>query len=105
MNTFDEREKVFEEKFKQDEFLKFKFTAKRNKLLGECAIQVLHNENPQEYIKEVRESNLEKPEDEDIIEKLLEYLSSNNKEITREESLQKFSECENKAKEELMQQN
>ena len=35
MNTFDEKVKSFEEKFKQDEVLKFKLTAKRNKLLGE----------------------------------------------------------------------
>ena len=105
MNTFDEREKAFEAKFKQDEFLKFKLTAKRNKLLGEWASQVLQKKNPQEYIKEVRESNLEKPGDEDIIEKLLKDFSSNNQEITREELLQKFNECENKAKEELMQEN
>ena len=105
MNTFDEREKAFEAKFKQDEFLKFELTAKRNKFLGEWASQVLQKENPQEYIKEVRESDLEKPGDEDIIEKLLKDFSSNNQEITREELLQKFSECENKAKEELMQEN
>ena len=105
MNTFDEREKAFEAKFKQDEVLKFKLTAKWYKLLDELASQVLQKKNPQEYIKEVRESNLEKPGDEDIIEKLLKDFSSNNQEITREELLQKFSECENKAKEELMQQN
>ena len=104
MNTFDEREKAFEAKFKQDEFLKFKLTAKRNKFLGEWASQVLKKENPQEYIKEVRESDLEKPGDEDIIEKLLKDFSSNNQKITREELLQKFNECENKAKEELMQE-
>ena len=105
MNTFNDREKAFEAKFKQDQDLKFKLTAKRNKLLGEWASQVLQKENPQEYIKEVRESDLEKPGDEDIIEKLLKDFSSNNQEITREELLQKFSECENKAKEELMQEN
>jgi hypothetical protein len=31
--------------------------------------------------------------------------SSNNKEITREELLQKFTECEKKAREELIEQN
>ena len=41
MNTFDEREKAFEAKFKQDEVLKFKLTAKRNKLLGEWASRIL----------------------------------------------------------------
>ena len=61
--------------------------------------------NPQDYIKEVRESDLIKPGDEDIIEKLLKDFSSNNHEITREVLLQKIIECENKVKEELMQQN
>ena len=31
--------------------------------------------------------------------------ASNNQELSREELLKKFSECENKAKEELMEQN
>ena len=31
--------------------------------------------------------------------------SSNNQEITREELLQKFTECEKKARDELMEQN
>ena len=103
MNTFNEREKAFEAKFSQDETLKFKLTAKRNKLLGEWASELLKKENPQEYIKEVRESDLEKPGDEDIIEKLLKDFASNNQEITREELLKKFSECEYKAKIELME--
>ena len=105
MNTFDEREKAFEAKFKQDEDLKFKLNAKRNKLLGEGASDVLQKENREEYIKEVRESDLERPGDEDIIEKLMKDFSSNNHEITREELLKKFVECEKKAREELMEQN
>ena len=44
MNTFDEREKAFEAKFKQDEDLKFKLNAKRNKLLGEWAADALQKE-------------------------------------------------------------
>jgi hypothetical protein len=34
MTTFDKREEGFEQKFAQDEALKFKATARRNKLLG-----------------------------------------------------------------------
>jgi hypothetical protein len=105
MNTFDEREKAFEAKFKQDEDLKFKLKAKRNKFLGEWAAETLQKENPEEYIKEVRESDLVRPGDEDIIEKLMKDFSSANQEITREEILQKFTECEKKAREELMEQN
>ena len=105
MNTFDEREKAFEAKFKQDEDIKFKLKAKRNKLLGEWAGETLQKENLEEYIKEVRESNLVKPGDEDIIEKIMKDFSSNNQEITREELLQKITECEKKARDELMEQN
>ena len=105
MNTFDEREKAFEAKFKQDEDLKFKLKAKRNKLLGEWSAETLQKEDREEYIKEVRESDLKRPGDEDIIEKLMKDFSSANQEITREELLQKFIECEKKARQELMEQN
>ena len=105
MNNFNDRTKAFEAKFIQDADLQFKLNAKRNKLIGEWASQVLQKENPEEYIKEVRESALEKPGDEDIIEKLMKDFASNNQELSREELLKKFNECENKAKEELMEQN
>ena len=105
MNTFEDRTKGFEAKFKQDADLQFKLSAKRNKLIGEWASQVLQKENKEEYVKEVRQSALEKAGDEDIIEKLMKDFSSNNQELSREELLKKFSECENKAREELMEQN
>ena len=65
----------------------------------------MQKENREEYIKEVRESDLKSPGDEDIIAKLMKDFSSDNQEITREEILQKFIECEKKAREELMEQN
>ena len=37
MTTFNEREKAYEKKFAQDEELRFKATARRNKLLGRWA--------------------------------------------------------------------
>jgi hypothetical protein len=41
MTTFDEREEGFERKFVQDEALRFKATARRNRLLGLWAAQKL----------------------------------------------------------------
>ena len=105
MNNFNDRAKAFEAKFTQDADLQFKLNAKRNKLIGEWASQVLQKENSEEYIKEVRESALEKAGDEDIIEKLMKDFASNNQELSREELLKKIDECENKAKVELMEQN
>ena len=103
MNTFEDRTKGFEAKFKQDADLQFKLSAKRNKLIGEWASQVLQKENKEEYIKEVRESALEKPGDEDIIEKIMKDFASNNQQLTRDELLKKINDCEKKAKEELME--
>jgi hypothetical protein len=41
MTTFDKREEAFEERFAHDEELKFKATARRNKLLGLWAAEKL----------------------------------------------------------------
>jgi hypothetical protein len=41
MTTFDKREEAFEKKFAHDEELKFKATARRNKLLGLWAAEQL----------------------------------------------------------------
>jgi len=41
MTTFDKREEGFEEKFAHDEALRFKATARRNKLLGLWAAEKL----------------------------------------------------------------
>ena len=105
MDTFEDRTKAFEAKFKQDADLQFKLEAKRNKLIGEWASDVLQKENKEEYIKEVRQSALEKPGDEDIIEKIMKDFASNNQQLTRDELLTKINDCEKKAKEELMEQN
>ena len=102
MNTFDERKKAFETKFVQDADLQFRLKAKRNKLIGEWAAERLEKDNKEDYIKEVRESDLEKPGDEDIIEKLLEDFKKAEYSLSREELLLKFSEFENKAKEDLI---
>ena len=85
MNTFDERKKAFEAKFLQDEDLKFKLRARRNKRIAEWAAELIGKPNDENYIKEVRESDLLKPGDDDIIDKLLEDFASNNLNVTREE--------------------
>ena len=41
MNTFNDRKKAFEAKFTQDADLQFKLKAKRNKLIGEWAVEKL----------------------------------------------------------------
>ena len=55
MTTFDKREEAFEKKFAQDEALKFRATARRNKLLGLWAAEKLGLSGPdaEAYAKEV----------------------------------------------------
>ena len=102
MNTFDERKKAFEAKFLQDEDIKFKLRAKRNKKIAERAAELLSKTGDENYIKEVRESDLEKPGDDDIIDKLLNDFSTHNISINRDEIISKINEYENNVKEEMM---
>ncbi len=72
MSTFDEREKGFERKFAHDEELKFRATARRNKLLGLWAAEQLglSGEEAQFYAKEVVKADLVEPGEEDVVRKL-----------------------------------
>ena len=51
MTTFDDREKGFESKFAHDQELEFKATARRNRLIGRWAGELmgLQGENLDEY--------------------------------------------------------
>ena len=73
MATLSEREKAFEAKFRQDEELRFKVTARRNRLLGEWAagLMGIGGEDAAAYAREVVKSDFEKPGDEDVLEKVL----------------------------------
>jgi hypothetical protein len=72
MSTFDQREKDFEKKFAHDEELRFKATARRNKLLGLWAAEKLGKSGPDAdaYAKEVVASDFEEAGDEDVFRKV-----------------------------------
>ena len=72
MTTFEEREKGFERKFAHDQELKFKATARRNKLLGLWAAEKmgLSGDAVQAYAREVIKADLTEPGDEDVFRKL-----------------------------------
>ena len=93
MSTFNEREKGFEAKYQHDQESQFKIRAIRNKLVGEWAASLMKPENEEIYVKEVRVSNLEKPGDDDLIDKLLSDFESKNLGIKREEIIKKIEEC------------
>ena len=94
MTNFDEREKGFEAKFFHDQNIEFKIRSKRNNLLGQWAGEIIKAKDIKEYIKEVRISDLEKPGDDDIIDKIYKDFEINGIEIKREEIITKVGEFE-----------
>src|SRR5204863_7294421 len=72
MTTFDKREEGFEKQFAHDEELRFKATARRNKLLGLWAAEKLgiSGAAADSYAKEVVIADLEEAGDGDVIRKL-----------------------------------
>jgi hypothetical protein len=72
MTTFDKREEGFEKQFAHDEELRFKATARRNKLLGLWAAQKLglSGAEAEAYAKEVVVVDLEEPGEDDVFRKI-----------------------------------
>jgi len=72
MASFEEREKGFERKFAHDEELKFKATARRNRLVGLWAAELLGitGDDALAYAREVIKADLAEPGDEDVVRKI-----------------------------------
>ena len=102
MNTFEDRKKGYEVKYLKDQEAQFKIRAKRNKFLGLWAAEIIKPENIDEYVKAVRLSGLEKPGDDDIIDKLLKDFENKSSNISRQDIVQKINECQQQGIEEFM---
>ena len=72
MTSFDDREKAYEKKFAHDAELKFKASARRNKLLGLWAAEKMGmtGDDVEHYAKGVVLADLEEPGDEDVVRKV-----------------------------------
>ena len=72
MTTFDDREKAYERKFVHDEELRFRATARRNKLFGLWAAEKmgLSGGEAADYAKAVVKADLEEAGDEDVLRKV-----------------------------------
>jgi hypothetical protein len=72
MTNFEDREKGYERKFAHDEELRFRATARRNKLLGLWAAEQMGvaGEAAQAYAREVVKADLEIPGDDDVFRKI-----------------------------------
>jgi hypothetical protein len=72
MSTFDKREDGFEKKFAHDEELRFKASARRNKLLGLWAAEKLGKSgaDAEAYAKDVIKADFEEAGDVDVFRKV-----------------------------------
>lgn len=72
MPTFDDRENAFENKFAHDAQMQFKAEARRNKLLGLWAAELMSKSGDyaDAYAREVINSDFEEAGDEDVYRKV-----------------------------------
>jgi hypothetical protein len=83
MTTFDDRERAFESRYARDQEMQFKIAARRNRLLGRWAAELmgLTEAEADAYAKDVVRADFEEAGDEDVIRKLLGDLTSAGVEI------------------------
>jgi hypothetical protein len=72
MTQFEDRERAFEARFAHDEELRFKATARRNRLLGNWAAEQMGRTgaDAEAYAKEVVRADFDEPGDEDVFRKV-----------------------------------
>jgi hypothetical protein len=98
-DTFNNREKGFEAKFKLDQETEFKIEARRNKLLGLWLAEKLGiNESEiDSYVQEVVISDLEEPGIEDVIRKCMADIEVHGAKISEDDIRNKIEELTSEA--------
>ena len=84
MSTFDDRENAFENKFAHDSELQFKADARRNKLVGLWAAELMgkSGDDADAYAREVVKADFEEAGHEDVYRKLAGDLGAKADEAT-----------------------
>ncbi|PWG18165.1 DUF1476 domain-containing protein [Salibaculum griseiflavum] len=101
MSTFDDRENAFENKFAHDAEMQFKADARRNKLVGLWAAELLgkSGDDAEAYAREVVKADFEEAGHEDVYRKLAGDLGDKADEATIRS---KMDECLKEAKAQIM---
>ncbi len=101
MTTFNDRENAFENKFAHDEDMKFRAEARRNKLLGLWAADLLGKtgDDAAAYAKEVVKADFEEAGHEDVVRKVSGDL---NGKVSDDEIRRKMAELSIVAKSQLL---
>lgn len=101
MTTFEDREKGFENKFARDNELEFKAIARRNKLLGLWAAELMGLTNADDYAKVIVKADFEQPGDEDVLRKVFTDLTGAGLSTTESEIRRKMEELLAVAREQI----
>ncbi len=105
MTTFDEREKDFEARFKHDQELQFRVTARRNRLLGlwAAARMGLGGETANAYAKEVVDAEFHGG-DRHVIDKIIADLGAKGHPVTEAQVKFELNHLADQAKQQVMQE-
>lgn len=103
MTTFDDRERGYEAKFAHEQDVEFKAHARRNRLLGIWAAELmgLQKQHLEDYAKAVVKSDFEQPGDEDVLRKVFEDLKGAGASITERDVRLKMDELMAQAREQI----
>jgi hypothetical protein len=105
MTTFDGREKDFEDRFKHDQELQFKVTARRNRLLGLWAAERmgLGGEAANAYAKEIVDAEFAGG-DRHVVDKLIADLGAKGHSVTEAQVRFELEHFAERAKQQIMQE-
>jgi hypothetical protein len=105
MTQFDDRERAFESKFAHDEEMKFRITARRNRLLGEWAARQmgLTQAEAEAYAKDVVRSDFEEAGEHDVIRKVMGDLTAAGIDIDEDQVLQAMRNKEIDARRQIIE--
>jgi hypothetical protein len=103
MSNFDERERGYEAKFAHDEDVEFRANARRNKLLGQWAAELmgLEGQHRDDYARAVVKSDFELPGDEDVLKKVSQDLKGSGLSTSESEVRRKMDELLAQAREQV----
>ena len=106
MTTFDAREKEFEARFKHDQELQFKITARRNRLLGLWAAQHLGllGDSAESYAERVVQAQLQPGGNKNVIDKLAADLGVKDPTFTAARIRFELDHFAERAKQQIMQE-
>ncbi len=106
MPTFADREKEFENRFKHDEELRFKTTARRNRMLGLWAAKLmgLTGEDAEAYARDIVAAQFEPHGNERVVAKLAKDLAVKDPDITPDRIIFELEHFADQAKHQLMRE-